>query len=139
MWVRACEFTRLHLFLFYKTISCLIGGSLHPAASEHGVEAPGNWFKDKMKRNVKNESKISAYSLQQGVVISNANQSQHARRKRIRLPHVVFPHLMQFPGHDDRCHDDSRSCERSVHVMSVRMAFQEFSSISGFCFFFLQA
>lgn len=91
---------------------------------------------------MKNESKISAYSLRQGVVISNANQSQHARRERISLPLVVFPHLMQLPGHDDQCHDvlvcvgDSHSCERSVHVMSVRMAFQEFSSISGLLFFF---
>lgn len=102
VFVCACEFTLLHLFLFYKTMSCLIGGSLHPAASEHGVEAPGDWFKDEMKWNVKNESKIFAW---QGVVISNANQSKHARRKRISLPLVVFPHLMKFPGHDDQCHD----------------------------------
>lgn len=45
----ASESTLLHLFLFYKTMSCLIGGSVHPAASEHGVGAPGNWFKGKMK------------------------------------------------------------------------------------------
>lgn len=103
--VCVCEFTLLHLFLFYKTMSRLIGGSLHPAAYEHGVEAPGNWFKDKMKWNVKNESKISAYSLRQGVVISNANQRKHARRKRISLPLVVLPHLMQSLGHEDQCHD----------------------------------
>lgn len=103
--MRACEYKLLHLFLFYKTTSCLIGGSLHPEASEHGVKAPGDWFKDKMKWNVKNESKISAYSPGQGVVISNANQSKRARRKRISLPLVVFPHLMQFPGQDDQCHD----------------------------------
>lgn len=60
-------------------MSCLIEAYSTLQAPNTVLKPPRESVLGEMKLNVKYESKISAYSLEQGVVISNANQSNDAR------------------------------------------------------------
>lgn len=60
-------------------MSCLIEAYSTLQAPNAVLKPPRESVLGEMKLNVKCESKISADSLEQGVVISNANQSNDAR------------------------------------------------------------